>query len=96
MVSITVLLLLLLLLHVLVPEPLPLLSELRPFGTVGLSVNFSLLGTIPFTALCPLGPSALQGPLSFEVLCPSWLYVNVSSLPLGDLCSSGFFTFWVI
>ena len=37
-VSITVLLL-----HVL--EPLPLLSELRPFRTVGLSVNFSLLGT---------------------------------------------------
>ena len=74
-VSITVLLLL----HVLVLEPLPLLSELRSFRTFGLSVNFSLLGIIPFRALCPSGPSALQG------------FMQMWTLPLVDLCSSGFF-----
>ena len=55
-VSISVLVLLLVVL-----EPLPLLSELSPFRTFRLSVEFSLWGTIHFRALCPSRHYALRG-----------------------------------
>ena len=75
---------------VVVIELVPLLSEMSAFRTVRLSVEFFLLGTIPFRALCPLGLSA------FGALCTSGFFAKLGSLPLGDLCSSGTFTLWVI
>ena len=70
---------------------LPLMSELRPFRFIGLSVNFSLLGTIPFGALCPSGPSALWGPLPFRTLCPPGPSTLRGPLPFRALCKCGLF-----
>ena len=50
---------------VVVLEPLPLLSELSPFRTFRLSVDFSLGGTMSFVALYPLEPFALHYLLLF-------------------------------
>ena len=50
--------------HVLVLEPLPLLSEKSLFWLFRLSEDFSLGGTISFGALYPLGP------LNLGAFCP--------------------------
>ena len=51
----------------------------------------SLLGTIPFRALCPSGHSALWGPLSFRTPCPPGASAHRGPLPFSDLCKCRLF-----
>ena len=91
--------------HVLVLEPLPLLSEQSLFWLFRLSGDFSLGGTISFGALYPLGHFTLWGPLTLGAFCPQGHFALHDLLLFGSFFSQGPFafrgyqgssTFWVI